>query len=175
MLKALSVPEDALWFVRAQGGDHTLTAFQCPCCQCRNNKGRDLTNSWQDQLFECQVIRASLDAFWSQAGGTLDNHMNELRFQLRYQRVLGISALPPLGPWPLGEDMGMKHTITMECRHHEKGRFGWEVVSYATARKAQTLHTNGWSVSPCSGADVGFSSGKSRVFCNTVPFAIAMV
>lgn len=167
--KPLAVPEDAGRFMGVRGGDHTLTAFQCPLCQCRNIKGRDLSESWQDKLFECQLIRATIDAFWSRAVGTLDNHVNELRFQIKYGRALGVDTLPPLGPWPLGEDMGMKHALTLECRSHEKGKHGRNVVTYSTSRKARTVHTNIWGVSPLSGADISFSSGKARFFATRCP------
>ena len=46
----------------------------------------------------------------------------------------------------------------------EKGTKGRVMVTYATVRKARKLHTNVWSVSLCSGADVSFSSAKSRYF-----------
>ena len=76
------VPEDDSRFMCVRGGDHTLTAFQCPLCQCRNIKLRDLTDSWQDQLFTCQVMRATIDAFWARAAGTLAGHKKEIRFQI---------------------------------------------------------------------------------------------
>ena len=38
----LTVPEDKNRFMSARNGDHTLTPFQCPQCQCRNIKRRNL-------------------------------------------------------------------------------------------------------------------------------------
>ena len=167
--KPLGVPEDNHRFMQARGGDHTLTAFQCPLCQCRNIKGRDLTGSWADRLFECQVIRATLDAFWSKATGTLKGHCSEIRFQLKYGRTVGYCSLPPLGPWPIGEDLGMRHAIMMECRSFEPGTQGRRHITWGTARKARTVHTNLWEISPASGMDVTFSTGKSRFTATKCP------
>ena len=153
----------------ARRADHTLTPFQCPMCQCRNIKRRDLTNSWQDQLFESMVIRATLDAFWARAPGTLSGHVSEIRFQIKYGKAMGIQTLVPLGPWPLGEDFGMQEAISLECRSLEKGTRGREVVTYATARKARSMYTNLWACSPLSGADISFSSGKQRYFATRCP------
>ena len=116
-------------FMKARGGDHTLTAFQCPLCQCRNIKRRNLNDLWKDKMFECQVIRATLDAFWSRASGTLDGHKTEIRFQIKYGNLVGVDPMPRLGPWPLGADLGMKHAIMMECRSYEKGTHGREQIS----------------------------------------------
>lgn len=154
----------------ARDGDHTLTPFQCPLCQCRNIKRRDLNpNSLQDELFKCQAIRATLDAFWSRTLGTLQNHKSEIRMQLKYQRALGYNCLPPIGPWPLGSHLGMAQAITLCCRANEKGTRGRATVTHETARKARTVHTNLWKVSPWSGLDISFASEKARYHATAAP------
>eukprot|EP00956_Cyclotella_meneghiniana_P036908 scaffold132204_cov35-Cyclotella_meneghiniana.AAC.2 len=53
--RPLTVPDDKNRFMSARNGDHTLTPFQCPLCQCRNIKRRNLIpNLTQDELFVCQ-------------------------------------------------------------------------------------------------------------------------
>ena len=161
----LTVPEDSGRFMCARDGDHTLTPFQCPLCQCRNIKRRSLIPDFiQDELFVSQCIRASIDAFWSRTTGTLNKHLGEIRFQLRVQRALGFNCLPPLGPWSLGSHLGMAQAITMECRATRPGTKGRLTVTHETARKARTVHTNLWAASPWSGLDVSFASknGKYR-------------
>jgi hypothetical protein len=92
--------------------DHTLTPFQCPQCQCRNIKRRNLIpNLIQDELFVSQCIQATIDAFWSRSTGTLTKHLGEIWFKLRVQRALGFNCLPPLGPWSLGSHLGMAQAI----------------------------------------------------------------
>ena len=165
----LTVPEDNSWFMCVREDDHTLTAFQCSLCQYRNIKWRDLTDSWQDQLFTCQIMHSTINAFWARAAGTFAGHKNEVQFQIRYGKALQIAPLLRLGPWPLGENVGMKTAITLECRAMENGTKGRVMVTYATARKARTVHTNVWSASPCSGAGVSFSSAKSHYFATQSP------
>jgi hypothetical protein len=165
----LLVEEDQARFSSARNGDHTLTPFQCPLCHCRNIKRRDLRDSWADELFQCQVIRATIDSFWARTPGTLDGHLSEIRFQLRYGKALGISNLPRLGPWPLGDHQGMLEAITLECRAMEKGTRGRQTVTYSTVRKARTVYTNLWTASPASGADICFSSTKQRYFATRCP------
>ena len=163
--RPLTVPDDKNRFMSARNGDHTLTPFQCPLCQCRNIKRRNLIpNLTQDELFVCQVTRATMDAFWSRTPSTLKHHLAEIRHQLRYQRALGFNNLPPLGPWPLGAHLGMGQAVTLECRAMEKGNRGRVTVTHETSRKARTVHTNLWNVSPWSGLDVSFASRNQR-FC----------
>ena len=154
----------------ARNGDHTLTPFQCPLCHCRNIKRRNLIpNFVPDELFKSQVIRSSIDAFWSRTASTLRNHLAEIRQQIKYQRALGYNCLPPLGPWPLGSHQGMAQAITLECRANEKGTRGRETVTHETARKARTVHTNLWSASPWSGLDVSFASRNSKFHASLAP------
>lgn len=165
----LTVPEDEGRFKKARPGDHTLCAFQCSECHSRNIRRRSLGNGIQDQAFDCQVIRATLDTFWSRAVGTVKNHLTEVRFQIRYGKALGYDPYPPLGPYPLGEDLGMKQAIGMETRATEKGKVSGSTVKHSTARKARGSHTNIWEASPVSGGDVTFSSQKRRYHATRCP------
>ena len=116
------------------------------------------------------VIRATLDAFWSCAPGTLSGHISEIKFQIKYGRAEVIQTLIPLGPWPLCEDLGMQEAISLECQLLEKGTRGRDVVTYLTDHKARSMHTNLWTASPLSGGDITFSlSGKSRLFATRSP------
>lgn len=166
----LTVPEDADRFIRARGGDHTMTPFQCPLCCCRNIKGRNLNpKSTQDDFFECQVIRSTLDAFWSRAPGTLKNHLTEIRFLIRYGRAMGYDIIPPLGPWPLREDLGMRSALPCVCRALEKGTRGRKFVTHETSRKIRTALTNLWASSPLSGEDLTFSTNRGRYHATRAP------
>ena len=166
----LTVAEDKNRFMSARNGDHTLTPFQCPLCQCRNIKRRDfIRNYLPDELFECQCIRASIDAFWSRTPSTLRNHKSEIRFQLRYQRAMGFNCFPPLGPWPLGMHLGMAQALTLECRGNEPGTRGRATVTHETARKARTVFTNLWASSPWSRVDISFASKKGKYRASSCP------
>jgi hypothetical protein len=136
------VPEDRGRFMSARNGDHTLTPFQCPLCQCRNIKRRNLIPDFvQDELFTSQCIRATIDAFWSRTSGTLDKHLSEIRMQLRFQRALGYNCLPPLGPWSLGSHLGMAQAITLECRANKPGTNERESNCYTRDRQKGSYST----------------------------------
>ena len=155
--------------MEARGGDHTICAFQCSECHSRNIRGISLGSSLADQAFDCQVTRANLDAFWSHATGTLRNHRTEVRYQIRYGKAMEYEPYPPLGPWPLGEDLGMKVAIGMETRATEMGSVPGEPVKHSTSRKARGSHSNIWSASPVAGADISFVAKKSRFHASRCP------
>jgi hypothetical protein len=63
---SLAKVEDELRFKQAGPGDHLCVPFQCPSCQSQNIQGKGIDpNVINDLVFECMVIRATLDAFWS--------------------------------------------------------------------------------------------------------------
>ena len=157
----LSELEDEVRYQQARPGDHLCLPFQCPNCQSQNIRGLDLeVGAIEDEAFECIVIRAALDAFWSQASKTVSGHAKEVRFMVRYGLALGFDPLPPLGPWPLHAHLGMREAMMVLMRSLEKGRNGR--VVYSTARLARACLTLLWQASPISGADITLSSGSIR-------------
>jgi hypothetical protein len=61
---SLAEVEDELHFRQAQPGDHLCTPFQCPNCQSQNIFGEAIhPNLIDDLVFECMVVRATLDSF----------------------------------------------------------------------------------------------------------------
>ena len=115
-----------------------------------------------DEVFECVVTRATLDAFWSRASKTVAAHVREVKFMIKYGHILGLDPLPPLGPWPLRAHLGMLEAIMVVMRSREKGRGDKEYVQYATARKARATLTVLWQASPSAGADITLSLGTIR-------------
>jgi hypothetical protein len=68
--------EDETHFREAHPGDHLCIPFQCPNCQSQNIRGWSVNNLLIDDLvFECMVVQATLDAFWSRASKTVGNHV----------------------------------------------------------------------------------------------------
>lgn len=158
---SLAEIEDLNRFKLARPGDHVCCTFQCPNCQSQNIRGLDLTDSIQDEAFECLCIRATLDAFWSRSTHTVGNHVREVRHMVRYGTALGLVPLPPLGPFPLGKHHGMLQAILLEARATEKGRKN-ETVQYGTARGTRATQTVVWEASPSSGSDIVLSSGSAK-------------
>ena len=132
---SLAEVEDELRFKQARPGDHLCCPFQCPDCQSQNIRGRGLAvGDPTSDAFECLSIRCTLDAFWSRSTRTIEGHVREVKFILKYAETLGIThPLPRLGPFPRGKHLGMQEAILLAMRSKEPGRKDG-TVSYATAR-----------------------------------------
>lgn len=52
----------------------------------------------------------------------VQNHINELKFQLKYGDQLNLEMFEDLGPWKLGDHMGMKQAIGILLRSREPDR-----------------------------------------------------
>ena len=138
------------------------TAFQCPNCQSQNIRGKNIDRRVaQDLAFEALVIRATLDAFWSHASGTVAAHVAEVRFLSRYGDALGFNAMPVLGPYPLYHHGGMLQALMVLMRSTEKGKKK-ATVQYSTARKIRATLTVLWEASPESGSDLVLSAGGKK-------------
>ena len=124
-----------------------------------------------DMVFECMVIRATLDAFWSRASKTVAGHVREVKFMIKYGDALRVDPFPPLGPWPLYQHLGMLQAVMVEMRSREKGRGDRRWVQYGTARKSRATLTVLWESSPTAGADITLSTGsvKGRYIATLCP------
>ena len=62
----------------------------------------------EDNAFEFECIRATLDAFWSHSSRTVEGYLSQVKFMLKYANMLNLSRVfPRLGPFPLGHHLGM--------------------------------------------------------------------
>lgn len=166
----LAEVEDEVRFKYARAGDHLITPFQCPCCQSQNIRGKSLVpGDASDAAFESLCIRAYLDAFWSRSSRTIAKHVTEVGFLLKYSRALGLVALPDLGPWELGKDMGMLTAIMVLMRSKEPGRKKGTTVKFGTARQTRSTMTVLWEASADNGQDLVLSSAaKSGRYITTL-------
>eukprot|EP00804_Cyclotella_cryptica_P022727 CCRYP_012512-RA/>CCRYP_012512-RA protein AED:0.45 eAED:0.45 QI:0/0/0/1/0/0/2/0/209 len=130
--------------------------------KCQNIKGRSLRREWiEDAAFECTVIRATLDAFWARQRGTIKSHVREVKNIKRMARAMGFDPFPPLGPYPLGEHLGMMQATLMEMRGLDKGQKGG-TVQFGTARGVRSTCTVLWESSPAGGGDMVLSAGNVK-------------
>ena len=132
----LAEVEDEVRFNKVRPSNHICCPFQCPNCQSQNIRDRDLIRGQpSDDAFECLVIRATIDAFWSHASKTILSHRSEVKVICKYADALNIThPFPRLGPFPLGHHMGMLQGITLEMRSMEPGKKK-EMVGWGTTRK----------------------------------------
>lgn len=88
-------------------------------------------------------------------------HVTEVNFLVRYATALGVDPFPRLGPWKLGQHLGMMEASMMVMRSMEKGRKN-ETVQYGTARGVRSTLTAIWEASPASGRDIVLSSAIKK-------------
>ena len=124
----------------------------------------------QDEAFEAVVIRATLDAFWSHSSKTVSGHVSEVNFMARYAHALGVDPFPSLGPFALGQHLGMKEAMMVVMRSMEQGRKN-ATVQFGTARQARSTLTILWEASPDAGSDIVISAAsvKGRFIATTAP------
>jgi hypothetical protein len=121
-----------------------MVPFQCDLCHFRNIVGRDPWNSkWEDhEILEC-VRRAILDSFWSRESSTVAFNLREARrMELKASDRLGMPSItPPMGPFPLSDECGMKAAIAMLDRSLDPGRYA-DQVQCGTFRKVRSTIAN---------------------------------
>ena len=123
-------------------------------------RGKRLVKGEVDsEALECMVIRATLDAFWSRSTKTVSGHLGEVKRLIKYSERLDIThPVPRLGPFPLGDHLGMLQAIMVVMRSLEPGRSKGGLVGWGTARQARSAYTVLWDASPQSGGDITLSS-----------------
>lgn len=162
-LSLVSNDEERKRFREARPGDHTMRMFQCDTCQFQNCYFRNPNNKVaSDELAMCCIRRANLDAFWSREPATVRNHVNEVRFQIKYGDQLNLDMFEELGPWELGDHMGMKQAIGILLRSREPGRNGF-TVKFSTTRKARGVFTRVAHASPTSKRNQTFAKDRNKL------------
>lgn len=94
-------PVDAMRFKYLVDGTHLVMPFQCPLCHFRNLTSRTPGSAPGDAAIVMHIIRAILDAGWGREPGTIRNHLNEVRRNIRkcLDLVKPVSY-PPFGSIP---------------------------------------------------------------------------
>jgi hypothetical protein len=136
--------DDPKRFHEGRDGDYLMCPFQCEDCHFINILGRrPVENSPCDTLFLSCMRRANLDAFWSRERSTVYSNMLEGRRFVANQRLLGISSgfLPPRGPFPKQDVMGMGVAAVFLLRSLDKGQNA-NTLQYETVRKVRSFYSN---------------------------------
>jgi hypothetical protein len=107
--------EDKTRFVCAQVGGHLMTPFQCETWHVCNMLGRNLCQGKASDVELQDMIRhANIDCFWSHESLTVGSNLKEARCMERTMKKYGLpSTMPPMGPWPLEDTLGMKAAIAV--------------------------------------------------------------
>jgi len=130
-------------FLKARNGDHLMVPFQCELCHFRNVYGREPKKiNLKDKEFFKFVRRDNLDAFWSREPTTVAKNLSQLNRMSKTENKFGFaSTTPPLGPFPVADDLGMKAAVAILDRSLDPGDYS-ECVQWATFRKTMSSITN---------------------------------
>ena len=130
-------------FRAGRAGDMYMVPFQCPLCQFRNLKGRDPVRlSASDQELLDYITRAILDSLWARESSTVRGNLSGVKMALQSMQRFGLGqALPPIGPFPLRDSMGMGQAIIMLDRSLSKGKYE-RTIQWNTTRKIASAMNN---------------------------------
>ena len=116
--------QDVERFLHARNGDMLCAPFQCDLCWFVNLKGREVdSNSLGDQRLLRYIRRVNLDVMWSSEESTVRNTLSDLRKGRALSSELDLASVDvPLGPWPVGDQLGFQVAIKLLRALQRKGR-----------------------------------------------------
>jgi len=147
-------PEAIQRYKVARDGDSLLTTFQCDLCWFRNLQRRDpLPDVPQDNLLLCVLRRALLDAMWGREPPTVGSTLRAASHMVQQWQKVGITPpFPPIGPFPVGDSLGMSVAVAMLLKSLEPGRYSSRYQQFATVRKLRAGFSNIYMAS-CEGVN----------------------
>jgi hypothetical protein len=137
-------PRDKEKFKRARKGDYLMVQFECDFCIVAKLKKRapDLDNSIDKLVMAC-IRRATLDAFWSRAEGTVVSHARHVQKGINLADFIGIDPpFVPVGPLPAFDHCGYGMAILILLKSREKGKYHTSHQQWETIRKFRTSYGN---------------------------------
>ena len=157
----------------ARPGDTLICPFECDFCQfvklCHH---LPRVGTERDLRILAFIRRANLDAFWAREPATVRGHLGGVRKILRVQNELGLSLLPPVGPWPPGCDHGLGAALCLLHDSLSPGRHE-ATMKYAAVRKVRTVFSNVWTASALGNSDasIWLTDYKRRTVSTQSPTA----
>ena len=140
---------DTTKFMTGRSGDFLFVPFQCDICSFRNIKQRSPKKGSQaDDRLLAYVCRATLDAFWSRAPGTVAGSVTGIRKMLRYSNDFKINPpFEPLGPWPVQDTQGLTIAIAILRASQEEGKNSSSYSQFDSIRKIRSAYGNHYEAS----------------------------
>ncbi len=136
--------EDLTRYREARNGDHLLTPFQCNLCCFWNLQKRDpILLLARDDLLLCCIHRANLDAMWGRESHTVDGNLRSIKHIVRLCEKVSLEPqLPPLGPFPVRDSLGMNVAIIMLLKSLEPGKYHSHYQQFEMIRKLRAGFAN---------------------------------
>ena len=153
-------------FLVGRDGDHLMNPFQCELCHFRNIQGRNPTvGNQKDQALMEQFRRVSLDVFWSREGSTVRHNKGLVKRVAKTEESFGCvnRIIPPIGPHPLEDSLGMGACVAVLDRSMDKGNYAPN-VQWETFRKTMSALTNVGQVGAGGLAVAIGAGGKNRTW-----------
>lgn len=138
--------EDPHRYRQGSDGAHFVVPFQCDCCWFRNLQGRDpVAGSAKDLMLRTCIRRANLDSIWAREPSTYRSTLTTLRrdYEAAVDLVGMAEPIPPRGPFPLSDPLGMKAAVMVLLASLRPGRRGANIM-WETARTSISAHSNAW-------------------------------
>jgi hypothetical protein len=156
--------------MQARAGDHLMTPFQCDECHFQNIMGRNpsVLEPKDSEILE-YIRRATLDAFWDRSNSTVNSNRRAAHKLESFGESLGLPSMaPPMGPFPLRDDAGMRIAIGILNRSLDPGSHE-EYVQWATFRKTRSVITNVSQAGVGGLTDSIASYERNRLWISNVP------
>ena len=149
-------------FLTAREGDMWCSPFQCDWCWFYNLQMREpIQENPQDQKLLSYIRRGNLDVMWSREPGTVKGNLAQIRKLIKLPREMGLSDFNiARGPWPVGDNMGLRLAVTMLRASQGKGRHDSEYVQYDTVRKLRAALSNAYESSAMAASQLGLLKGE---------------
>ena len=105
-----------------------MVPFQCEFCHVINLRGTE-AHATRDCALLAYLRRANIDAFWSREPNTIADNLREVRRMQRTGDWLRIGCIaPPLGPFPIGDTLGLRAALAVLDRSQDRLRVTFWVV-----------------------------------------------
>ncbi len=152
-------------FKKARRGDDLMVQFECDWCVFgKLKKRRPNSTSPTDVLLMACIRRATLDAFWSRAGSTVNGQALLVQKGISLSNMVGID--PPYlepGPLPSFDHCGYGVAIQLLLKSREAGRYQSSHQQWDTVRRMSVAYRNqvrASGVANSSTLSVGEADGK---------------
>jgi hypothetical protein len=137
--------EDAFRFMRARNGDNLMTQFECDYCVFFKLASKPpLAESPSDVLIMAAIRRVTLDAFWSRATSTVEDHARKIWRIVTFSLSHGFSTvgLENPGPLPPHDHCGYQVAIMTVLDSLDSGRHSAMHKQWDTVRRLRTAFSN---------------------------------
>jgi hypothetical protein len=151
-----------------RAGDNLLTPFQCDLCICRNLTGRN-PGPHDHLLMEC-IRQINLDALWGRETATVTSNLRAVKQTITTLAQVRLDPpFPPLGPFPIGDNLGYRIALAMVLKSRNPGKYA-EYQQFETIRKLRSCYSNVYMASPAGVASLRTVGGdKAKHYLNDCP------